>query len=79
MCALNPNKKQFYIYSNRSLIVGWLSEIKQLFIKQKYIVWHPKESGIKVIVVRNFWQKMVYPTFFALDSEIEKLKTHKNS
>ena len=34
-------------------------------------VYHPESPGCKVMVCRNWWQRLVYPTDFATKSEVE--------
>lgn len=37
---------------------------------EKLTVWHPCSPGSKVVVVRSWFQKLVYPKEFATLSEV---------
>jgi len=43
---------------------------------RKLIVWHPSEPGQKVFVIRSFWQRIFFPAYYALQTEVKDLENN---
>lgn len=56
-----------------------MRKIAQYFTEKRcLIVWHPTIPGDKVLVKRNWVQRLVYPSHFATNKEVANYMKTKN-
>jgi hypothetical protein len=44
--------------------------LRRMFEKRSELVWHPDSPGIKILVVRGFWGRLLKPREFATLGEV---------
>lgn len=79
MFLRHPKQNDSSLTFSKSLLYVWFSDVQSLVVKQNFFVWHPSEPGTKVCVTRNFWQKILYPTYFAIESELKESNIQSQS
>lgn len=43
------------------------------------LLWHPESPGMRIPVVRSWWQKLVYPEDFAILGEVLKYYAYREA